>query len=88
MKKYKSLDGNLYDIHDIKRANSKIIYWVCTDDYIEFKHKNHTLWKNVFHARNLKHAFKLARKYHATEILRMLQSDLGRWCIEEWEFKD
>ena len=76
-----------YSLHDVKKSNSRIIYWILLEESLEFKHKGYTTWTNFLEAKTVKKAFKLARKYNAYRIERLIDSDIGRWCIGYYQIK-
>jgi hypothetical protein len=81
MNKYLGKNNEIYYPKDIRRANPRIIYWVIFPQGVVKKTKDCDSFCNLMVARTLKKARRLASKYNAAEIQKMIQCDLGRWQI-------
>jgi hypothetical protein len=78
-------DDKKYTLSEIKKANSRLVYWINLDNSIETIEYGHKCMKNFFVAKTMKKALKIAKKYKAKNFERLIECDLGRWCIKVWD---
>jgi hypothetical protein len=82
MNKYSNEDGTiLYSPKDIRKANPRIIYWVAFPQGIKKHSKYGVMYTNMLTAYSIKQATKLAHKYNAAYVEKIIQCKLGRWPI-------
>lgn len=80
IKKFHNND-KLYTWKDIKRANEKIVYWVCFPQGVNHFYKNYSTHSKMMIARNFNQAVKLYNKYNGAYIEKLVQCKLGRWSL-------
>jgi hypothetical protein len=81
MTKFLGKNNEIYYPKDIRCANPRIIYWIIFPQGVIQKTKDWESSGNLMVAKTLKKAKRLAKRYGASEIQRMIQCDLGRWQI-------
>jgi len=84
MKKFLGKNNKYYTWGDIKRAKYKLIYWVYFPQGLKIDRKDSVSYTGIMYAKNLKQAFKLAKKYNAPYFERLVQCKLGRWAVKEY----
>jgi len=84
MQKFRSLDKNIYySPKDIRMSNSRIVYWVIFPQGIKKVHRDGCIsLYSIMVAHTLKKSKKLFEKYKGSTIERLIECDLGRWCIK------
>jgi hypothetical protein len=75
-----------HSLADIKKHNSRIVYWVVFPQGIIKKRKGYTVSSNMMIAKTRKRANKLVQKYHGAIVQKCIECDFGRWILEElWD---
>jgi hypothetical protein len=82
--KYSAKDGSYVSLKQIKKANSRIYYWVILPQGFERNHDGGTTYASALFADTMKQALRISRKYNAPYFERVLRSDLGNWTIREF----
>jgi hypothetical protein len=81
MRKFLGSNGETYYPKDIRMAHPRIIYWIMFPQGIVQRECGFISHGNLIVAKTLKKANRIAKRYGASEIQRMIQCDLGRWQI-------
>ena len=80
-------DGETYTPAQIRRANPRIVYWVYFPQRVEHRYQTRR-GETVVHSfgtmrvKTLKQALKLATRYNAAWMERLIECDLGRWPVK------
>jgi len=78
------VDGKGYGLSDLKKHNSRLVYWIIFPQGVLKKRKGCITSSSMMITKTYKKADKLVQKYHGAIVQRCIECDLGRWIIKEW----
>jgi hypothetical protein len=76
-----SEDIGYYKWSDIRKAKPKIIYWVILPNGARRTDKYGVMYTSMIQCRNMKQANRIAKRYDAPYVERLIVCKLGRWPI-------
>lgn len=74
-------ENDFYLWRDIRMARPKIVYWVFLPNGLSRTAKRGVMHTNMIQCRNMKQANKIAERYDAPYVERLIVCKLGRWPI-------
>jgi hypothetical protein len=78
---YTTSPDTFYLWRDIRKAKPKIVYWVILPQGTRRTNKHGVMYTSIIQCRNKKQANRIAERYDAPYIERLIVCKLGRWPI-------